>query len=698
MPAFAQTIESDRPQVRLVMTDEPITIDGVPDEAVWLRAEPVTAFVQQEPNVDQPSRQPTEVRILGGADALYFAIRCTDSRPVTARERRRDNAMADDDRFEIVLDTFHDHRNGYHFAINPLATQYDALSTDEGRDINAEWDERWWSAAHITNDGWTAEIKIPYSTLRSAEGLSTFGINFLRFTRSTNERVLWSGWNRDFNFLQVSQAGHLEGVETIRTGLRLRVKPYVLGGARGNSSGTNRVTALGLESVKASITPAWTAEFTANTDFAQTEVDEAVVNLTRFPVFFPEKREFFLERAGVFEFGLGGRRGGQAERNLQMYFSRKIGIADNREPVPIIAGAKVIGRSAGFDVGILNVQTDETARVDASNYTVVRVKRNLLARSNVGLFASNRQGGEPVSFNRVAGADATFAVTRNTDVQGFLAGSWTDGRAGDAVAGRAKYNWFTDKYEVFAEHLYIGPDFQHDVGYVRRPDISRSNAAAIWQPRPGVLNIRNLVFRGELVYLTDTRGRLIGREQIFQSSSRWQTDDVVRFNTTQTFDRLDQPFEIANGVVLPPGDYSYREQFVEGEGGGKRMLSGRVRYSAGSFYSGHRQAIRLTPVFKPHDTLSFDASYEWNDVSLPEGAFTTHVINARANITPTNKWIGTALAQYDTASKRRVIFARLNYIYRPGDDVYFIVNRTDDKNGRPGEYTVLAKFTYSFDF
>lgn len=697
-PGFAQQAVAGRPQARLVMSAAVITVNGALDEAAWESAEPINKFVQQEPDVDQPSRLATEVRVLGGTDALYFAIRCSDTRPVTARERRRDNPMTDDDRFEIVLDTFHDHRNGYHFVINPLGTQYDALSTDEGRDVNADWDERWWSATAITGDGWTAELKIPYSALRSTEGLASFGINFLRFTRSINERVLWSGWNRDFQFLQVSQAGDLEGVEAVRTGLKLRIKPYALGGARRTAAGTARPADLGLETLKFSVTPSWTAELTANTDFAQTEVDEAIVNLTRFPTFFPEKREFFLERAGVFEFGLGGRRGGSAERNLQMFFSRRIGIGDNREPVPILAAGKIIGRSGGFDVGILNVQTDGTGSTGKSNVSVVRVKRNVLARSNIGAFASNRQGGSASAFNRVAGADATFTLGRSTDIQGFLARSWTEGRNGNAIAGRAKYNWFTDKFELFAEHLYIGPEFQHDVGYVRRSDIARSNGAAIWQPRPGVLNIRNLVFRNELIYLTDTHGRLMTREQIFQASSRWQTDDVIRFNTTGTFDRLEQPFEIARGVVLPPGEYSYREQWIEGEIGGKRTASGRLRYTGGSFYSGNHRSVRVTPVLKPHNTFSLDASYEWNDVALPQGSFVTHVINARANITPTNKWIGTALAQYDTASRRRVIFARINYIYRPGDDLYVIINRTDDRNGRPGEYTVLAKLTYSIDF
>src|SRR6266540_3179511 len=321
----------------------PVRVDGVLDEQAWRDAEPATDFVQQDPRVGEAVSERTEVRVLVDDEAIYFGIVCHDSDPrgVIARELRRDNPFAADDHFEILLDTFHDHRNAFHFAVNPLGTQYDALITDEGHDVNPEWNERWWSETRITADGWTAEIKIPLTTLRSGPDLDTFGVNFKRYIRRKNESAHWTGWNRDFPFLQVSQAGHLAGVEHLKTGLRLRVKPYVLGGFRdvggGGASALTRLSDVGLETVRFSVTSGLTAELTANTDFAQTEVDDAVVNLTRFPQFFPEKREFFLERAGIFEFGLGGRRGGAAERNLQMFFSRRIGLTEDRLAVPVKA-------------------------------------------------------------------------------------------------------------------------------------------------------------------------------------------------------------------------------------------------------------------------------------------------------------------------------------------------------------------------
>ncbi|MEP6695051.1 MAG: DUF5916 domain-containing protein [Chloroflexota bacterium] len=703
--AAAQPAAPPARTVHALRIAAPIRIDGVLDEPPWRDAEAATGFVQQDPRVGEPVSEATEVRVLVDHDAIYFGIVCRDSNPagVIARELRRDNPFAGDDHVEILLDTFHDHRNAYHFAVNPLGTQYDALITDEGHDVNAEWNERWWSETRITADGWTAEIKIPLTTLRSGPDLDTFGVNFKRYIRRKNESAHWTGWSRDFPFLQVSQAGHLLGVEQLHTGLKLRVKPYVLGGFRDSGATETvrtRLTDVGLETVRFSVTPGLTAELTANTDFAQTEVDDAVVNLTRFPLFFPEKREFFLERAGIFEFGLGGRRGGAAERNLQMFFSRRIGLTPDREPVPVKGGAKLVGHAAGLDIGLLEVQTGRFDATPASNYLVFRAKRNVLARSNVGLFASNRQAAGS-DYNRVIGGDVNFTIFRNTDIQGFLAKSATPGVTGNDYAGRAKYNWFTDRQEVFLEQLYIGPEFRHDVGFVRRAGIQRTDAAYIWQPRPRRWNVRNFVFRNELLYTTDIHRTLLDRQQISQWTTRFLSDDSTRVNTTHMFDRVERAFEIAKGVIVPAGDYGFRDSWAEYEGSGKRVLAGRIRYGGGDFYDGRRQYVQVSPSFRPMPLVSVEASYEYNDVTLPQGAFTTHVVNGRINFNVSNKWLTTTIAQYDSASSRRVLFFRLNYIFRPGDNLFFVFNETTQPTSLARDQrdrAVMLKWTYAFDF
>jgi hypothetical protein len=279
--AAAQPPAAPAKTLRALRIASPIHVDGVLDDEAWRIAEAAADFVQQDPHVGEPVSEATGVRVLVDHDAIYFGIICrdSDSHGVIARELRRDNPFASDDHVEILLDTFHDHRNAYHFAVNPLGTQYDALITDEGHDVNAEWNERWWSETRITADGWTAEIKIPLTTLRSGSDLDTFGVNFKRYIRRKNESAHWTGWSRDFPFLQVSQAGHLAGVEQLKTGLKLRVKPYLLGGFReigsAGASDVTRLSEVGIETVRFSVTPGLTAELTANTDFAQTEVDDA---------------------------------------------------------------------------------------------------------------------------------------------------------------------------------------------------------------------------------------------------------------------------------------------------------------------------------------------------------------------------------------------------------------------------------------
>ncbi len=694
--------------IRALRIASPIALDGALSEPAWLEAEAVSDFVQQEPAVDQPASERTEVRVLLDDDALYVGAFCFDSEPrgIIARELRRDNTLANDDRFEIVLDTFNDRRNAYHFAINPRGTQYDAQITDEGQDVNLEWDERWYSETKLTDQGWSAEIKIPLATLRSRPGTTAFGVNFKRFIRRKNEIAQWTGWDRDYSFLQVSQAGQLTGLEGINTGLKLRVKPHavlgfedVSGAARGSRQG---VYELGLEDLKFSLTPGLTAELTLNTDFAQTEVDDAVVNLTRFPTFYPEKREFFLERAGIFEFGIGGRRAerrgaGSVERNLQMFFSRRIGLTQDRREVKMLGGAKLIGHAAGLDVGLLSAQTGSFEGSRGSNYSVLRLKRNMLARSNFGTFFSSRQSGGS-DYNRVAGTDLNLTLFKNTDIQGFVGRSFTHGGRGNPWVGRAKYNWYSDLYELFLEHLYIGPDFEHDLGYFRRRDIRRSDAAFIWEPRPKALkSVRNFVFRGELVYTTDVKGRLLTRERIFQATSRFESDDAVRFNSTDVLDRVERRFEISPGVFVPAAEYHYRENFVEAEASGKRTAGARLRFGFGDFYSGRRRYWQAAPSLRPSPHLSLEASYEWNDVTLREAAFRTHVVNGRLSLNLSNRWLTTTLVQYESASERKVLYLRLNYIYRPGDDLFVVYNQADQPGSR-ADRTLLVKLTHSFDF
>ncbi|HRH45242.1 MAG TPA: DUF5916 domain-containing protein [Pyrinomonadaceae bacterium] len=370
---------------------EEIKIDGILDETAWTKSEVLADFRQQEPNEGEPASEKTEIRVLFDDKNIYFGIRAFDSEPnkINARELVRDANFSNDDKVEILLDTYHDKRNAFRFAVNPLGTQQDALITDEGRDVNLSWDAAWISEGKRDLQGWTVEIAIPLTTLRFEQGLDTWGFNVARIIRRKNEEVIWTSWQREFGLERVSQAGELVGVGEIKRRRLFEVKPYVSGGwqqgvprvgALGTEAGLNGK--FGLEVAKIGITPSLTAEFTANPDFGQAEVDNQVVNLSRFSVFFPEKRDFFLENSGVFLFGRQG--------SNQLFFTRQIGLNQRGQPIPIDYGAKITGKIGSYNVGFLQVQTRSAGQSNTSlfvprqQFTVARVKKDILKRSSIG--------------------------------------------------------------------------------------------------------------------------------------------------------------------------------------------------------------------------------------------------------------------------------------------------------------------------
>src|SRR6266404_4190201 len=420
-------------RIQAVRITDLLKIDGLLDESAWSLAQPATEFLQQQPTEGAPASERTEVRVLFDDKNIYFGIRAFDSdaKHINARELVRDADFSNDDIIAIVLDTYHDRRNAFRFIVNPLGTQQDALITDEGRDINVTWNGSWISAGRIDDKGYAVEIEIPLTTLRFKQGIESWGLNISRVIRRKNELSLWTSWQRSFGLERVSQAGELTGVEEIRRRRLREIKPYASGewregvpliskngldaGVRGN---------IGIEVAKLGITPSLTAEFTVNPDFGQAEVDDQIVNLTRFSVFFPEKRDFFLENSGIFLFGRQGEN--------QAFFTRRIGLTDNGAPVPIDYGVKVTGKIGPYNIGFLQVQTRKLGEastglgIPRQQFSVLRVKRDILKRSYIGAILVNRQGATAVggsTYNRVGGADAEFNLTDHYKVKAFWMGS-----------------------------------------------------------------------------------------------------------------------------------------------------------------------------------------------------------------------------------------------------------------------------------
>ncbi len=727
----AETRTHGQKTITAVRTELPVTLDGSLDEPAWQVARISLGFVQKDPQEGEPSTEQTEFRILYTATTLYIGVVCYDSNAdgILATDRRRDSAMENDDTLSIVLDTFHDHRNAFLFRTNPLGAQYDALITDEGNELNENWDETWDVAAQMNPAGWTAEFAIPFKSLRvSEENGQSWGLDLERVIRRKNEFSYWNSFHRGFDLENISQGGHLEGLEDIETGLQLRVKPYLLGGfvneRRVNPmpgatdpfrSTTRNASDVGIEVLKYRITPSLTADLTWRTDFAQTEVDNQQVNLERFPLFFPEKREFFQEGAGIFDFGSVNQEG---SRQLRLFHSRRIGLSPKRQPVPIIAGGRITGKTQGFTVGILNVQTEALPSEDvpANNFTVLRVKRDVLSRSTVGAFLTNTEYGGSSNFSRVYGVDGKFVFYNYLTIDGFLAKSAEPGEVvEDNWTAGAKAIWDSDFLRVGLGYFTVDPNFRNDLGFIRRKNIRRITPLLHIRPRPNIRGIRQIVIRGRQDYTMNKENELQERRGHFVFEIFFQNGSAFGWTPHVPFDRLTEPFEIRPGVIIPPGTYSWWNN-------GLRYSTNPARKISGSFNWGHHfnyygegklDNLRFNASLNLTEQFSVSPGYSINKASLPQGDFTDHVVRTRINYNFNNQWLTSTFIQYNNTDSFFGVNFRLNYIFRPGDDLFLVYNEGRralfediDNVERPvtgvfdgqKDRSLQLKLTYSFDF
>jgi uncharacterized protein DUF5916/cellulose/xylan binding protein with CBM9 domain len=741
-PASQNGSTHGRKTVRAVATENPIAVDGVLDEPIWKQAPAASGFIQKDPAEGQPASEKTEFHVVYTPTVLYIGVICSDSSPqgVLGNERKRDDDLSNDDSVTLVLDTFHDHRNAYMFRTNPLGTQYDALITDEGNNVNENWDEKWNVAAHITPTGWVAEFAIPFKTVRvpeSDDGM-VWGLDVERQIRRKNEDTYWTSYHRGFKLESMSQSGHLTGLEGIETGLRLRIKPYVLTGFKHTSDqakshscpdATLAVGAppksafcdasnAGIEVMKYRITPSLTADMTYRTDFAQTEVDNQQINLDRFPLFFPEKREFFQEGAGIFEFGTAENENGQAVTKL--FHSRQIGLSPNREPIPIVAGGRITGKLQGFSVGMINVQTEYYApeNIPAGNYTVARVKRDILKRSTVGAFFLNHELGNSSDFNRVAGFDSNFVFFEHFSIGGYAGRAYTPGITKDTWSTAAVVRWNSDEFNSEISWHSVDRSFRDDLGFIPRPDQHLIAPQIAYRPRINGNLIRQLVFRGRMDYTMNQKNVLQTRIWHTAFEINFQDGGNFGFVPHMRFDTFDKPFNLRKGVVaIPAGSHSWWNSGLRYSGSPRRRISGQFinwAWHIGYYGGGTLHDINFNPRVRLTTQLSLQMQYGINKATFPARfcvnpvnggcGFTDHLVNARVNYNFNNQWLTSTIIQYNNADHFWGLNMRLNYIFRPGDDFFLIYNegrRFKDAAGvpyGPNERTIQAKMTYSFDF
>ena len=664
-----------------------LRIDGLLDETAWRDAPMASGFRQQEPFEGEPATEITEVRVLFDDATLYVGVMARDGSPeeVIARILQRDKLMemdfegkpefTGDDAVVIILDPFHDHRNAVALGTNPNGAEFDALITDEGREFNVDWRGVWEVAARRTPEGWSAEFAIPFRSLRFPEASDEpWGFNVYRVIRRKNEQVLWSSWSRsNEGFTRVSRAGHIHGLTDLpRAGLNLEVKPYVLGGSTQELDSFDRLDTdaeldVGLDA-KYELRPGLLLDATLNTDFAQVEVDDQQVNLTRFSLFFPEKRDFFLENGGIFEMGW---RGTFEPPPFLLFFSRRIGISEDG-PIPVLGGLRLTGRAGGQTVGVLNVVTDDAFGEPRENHAVARVKRDVGGSSYVGAMVTDRRS--VGNWNSTGGVDWSFWPTSALNVQGFAAVTATSGAGGDGAAYRLGVDYQTDRFGIRAGHLGIGPDATADLGFITRTDVQRSDAFVRLTPRPKVLGLRklDLFWRNQLI--TTFGGALQDWESGVAFAPEWNTGDSFGFFLFRGFNRLDEPFDIGGDVTVPAGDYGANQIGWFANTSRNRPIRLNSMAFFQSYFDGHIRTITNDVTASPTANIALTVGFTNNSVDVPAGAFTANLARLRLGYAFSTKLVADALMQYNERDDELSISVRINFIHRPGSDLFIVLN------------------------
>lgn len=702
-PAQESTFDQERPTAHITRTDTPPVIDGRLDDPVWLETEPIGDLTQVVPLEGAEPTERTEVRIRYDSDRLYIGVRCFDRRPdlIVATQMERDAQLDPDDRVEIVIDTFLDRRNAYFFQMSPVGSKGDALITDNGRDFNKPWDGIWEGRATIDDGGWSMEMALPFKTINFRPGLDSWGFNINRYIKRREELNRWSGATRDLGIFRIAVAGTLTGLEGIRQGIGLDVRPFFVArwekdrvvddtGSRGR---------VGLDAIYR-ITPSLNALVTVNTDFAETEVDTRQINLTRFPLFFPERRDFFLQDAGQFEFAdLGS--------ELIPFFSRRIGIdSTTGEEVPIDWGAKLTGRAGPWNVGALNVQTDNAGTAEDPNLFVARLARNVGKQSSIGGIVTQ---GNPTSSesNALAGLDANFRTTEFMGDKNLTSSVWglltdSESLSGDEHAFGASVGFPNDIWRWDMAFYEIGENFNPALGFVPRRGIKSYEGGLAYRPRPGG-NVRQLFFEVDGSVITGTDNDIqSGNVELQPFGIEFENGDRVQVELETSKEVLDEDFNIRpdDGIAIAAGDYSWQSARLELLSSDRRPWFVVARVTDGGFFDGRRTDWDASLSWRPNRYLTSTLEYIQNDVRLDDGDFTTRIGRVRANIsfTPDLSWSN--FVQYDNESDSVGLNSRMRWIPKPGTELFFVFNETweDGDSFAPLTQQLAFKIEYTLRF
>jgi hypothetical protein len=685
--------------VRATRITTPMTIDGRLDEAVYAQVPPITDFVQQEPQAGAPVSESTTAWVFYDNENFYVSCRClmADPRQIVANDMRRDSTnLRQNDNFGVFLDTFHDRRNGYLFYISPVGGMFDGATANE-RTNNADWNTIWNAKVTRTNEGWMAEIAIPFKSLRYQPGRDqTWGINLRRTIRGRNEYAYVAPIRPEWGvggFFRASAAATLVGLEVPTVGKNLEIKPYAVSRLTTDTlirpALRNDVSHDAGIDVKYGVTKSLTADFTYNTDFAQVEVDEAQVNLTRFNLQFPEKRDFFLEGQGIFTFGgVSGGGGGDAPT---IFYSRRIGLQGS-SAVPINVGARLAGRVGRYSIGALNIGTDRISapEVEPTNFTVLRLRRDVLQRSSVGLLFTQRSVSRVApGNNQVLGLDANFALSQNTSLGGYVAQSRTADLTRDAVSYRANFNYAADRYGVQADRTVVGDNFNPEVGFLRRTQFRSNFGSLRFSPRPR----RNRVicqyfYEANLDYITNNQDQLESRSLAATARVDLQNSDTLGLTYLREHEVLRRPFDPARGITVPAGDYTFQHVRAAWSPGQQHRLSGTLAVDVGAFYDGTRQTASVNARLGITDQFGVEPNISLNWLSRKGNSDTVRVAGARATYTMTPRMFVAALVQHSSMSRSIATNLRFRWEFQPGSEFFAVYSDGHDTSGNIGPFVL----------
>ncbi len=679
-------------------------IDGRLDDAEWQEAKPIEGFVQRDPGYWVPSTERTIARVLYDREKIYFGFECYDSEPqkIVANNMRRDSEVWGDDNVQILLDTYNDRQTGAFFFVNALGAKRDLILSREGRTYNEDWDCIWEARGHRHDKGWSVEVAIPFDQLRFRDKEdAVWGINLARFiARKTESTAVIVGQRltSPTQRYRTTDLAELRGLTSLKTKRLFQVKPYILPGVLKDLQADDPSAQTSFESgvdVRYGVTPNMMLDLSYNTDFAQVESDQEQVNLTQFSQFFPEKREFFLEGSNLFEFGEAAtRRGGDSRPPTILFYSRRIGL-EGGQPMPILLGSKLAGKAGKTSIGALNALTDaetfsDSTVVERSNFSVFRVKQDVLARSNVGAIFVNKQtrvpGGRWDEYNRAAGVDFSFSPSNALNFQGFYARTWDVVDAGQQPeTGDAKFfqgTYAGGVYSASAKFVDLEELFQPRAGFVNRraglPGLRRYEASVRARIPSGIDLIRYISTGPRVRLITDRDNAVKFWDVQWATYTRFKTGDWYRIEVTQTHDVVERTFKPSKkrpDVIIPHGTYNFTKFRTGPFPSRARKLRPEFDFEFGTYYTGKRYKFSMENGFRPSGRLSIETDYEVNWLRLPQGNFNIQVLSNRLIYSFSTDFYVKLFAQWNNDREQANVNILMNYRFRPGSDLYFVFDQ-----------------------